>query len=123
MTDSKLVAFVPVTDLDRARQFYERTLGLRVVEQNEFACVFDANGTMLRVTAVPNLTPAAHTVLGWQVTDIRSTMDSLTQAGVTFNHYDGMGQDDTGVWAAPDGSLVAWFLDPDGNNLSITQFA
>lgn len=123
LTESELVAFVGATDLARARRFYEQVLGLPLVAHNDFACVFDAHGTMLRVTAVPNLTPQGHTVLGWNVPDIRSTVDKLTADGVTFNRYEGMVQDDAGVWQTPGGDLVAWFTDPDGNTLSLTQFA
>lgn len=123
LTDEDLVAFVPATDLARASAFYQGVLGLRLVDSDDFACVFDAHGTTLRVTAVPDLTPAAHTVLGWGVADLRSTMDSLTAAGVTFSRFPGLPQDDTGVWQTPNGALVAWFTDPDGNTLSLTQVA
>jgi predicted enzyme related to lactoylglutathione lyase len=118
-----LIAFVPATDLDRARTFYEGTLGLPVANTSPFACVFRAGGTMLRVTKVDTLTPQPFTVLGWSVTDIETEIGKLTQAGVRFERFDGMGQDDLGVWTTPDGGKVAWFKDPDGNTLSLTQFA
>jgi catechol 2,3-dioxygenase-like lactoylglutathione lyase family enzyme len=121
LTDNELVAFVGATDLARAREFYGDVLGLRLVHQDDFVCVFDAHGTMLRVTAVPDLVPAGHTVLGWAVPDIRSTMDQMT--GVTFIRHNGMPQDERGVWTTPDGARVAWFTDPDRNTLSLTQFA
>jgi catechol 2,3-dioxygenase-like lactoylglutathione lyase family enzyme len=120
---SQIVAFAAATDLDRARSFYEGQLGLRLVEQNQFACVFDANGTMLRVTAVAEAARPGYTVLGWQVNDIERVMTALAQAGVEFTRYDGMDQDASGVWTTPGGDKVAWFSDPDGNNLSLTQFA
>jgi catechol 2,3-dioxygenase-like lactoylglutathione lyase family enzyme len=116
-----LVAFVGVTELNRARAFYERTLGLRLVEQTPIAHVFRVNGTLLRVTEVDQVAPAAYTVLGWMVSDIASTIRELGGRGVEFERYEGMGQDELGVWTAPSGALVAWFKDPDGNMLSLTQ--
>jgi hypothetical protein len=120
---SKLIAFVGSADLRQARLFYEQTLGLRMIECNEFACVFDANGTMLRVTAVAEVARAGYTVLGWQVSDIAAIVRGLTAKGVTFLRYAGMDQDESGVWTTPDGGKVAWFGDPGGNVLSLTQFA
>jgi predicted enzyme related to lactoylglutathione lyase len=122
LESSHLVAFTAATDLQRARMFYEQQLGLAVTEQNDFACVFDANGTMLRVTAAPKVSPAGYTVLGWRVTDICATVRGLTSKGVVFRHYDGMDQDESGIWTTPGGDKVAWFADPDGNILSLTQF-
>jgi catechol 2,3-dioxygenase-like lactoylglutathione lyase family enzyme len=120
---SDLVAFVSATDLSRAREFYGRVLGLRVVERNDFACVFDANGTMLRVTVVSEVAHPGYTVLGWRVADIEVAIRELTANGVTFTRYDNMNQDHSGVWTTPGGDKVAWFTDPDGNNLSITELA
>lgn len=123
MDESELIAFVSSSDLGRARAFYGDVLGLRFVEQSAYACVFDAHGTMLRVTAVAGHAPVPQTVLGWRVGDIATTVGSLVARGVSFNRYDGMGQDDLGVWTTPGGDQVAWFADPDGNTLSLTQFA
>jgi catechol 2,3-dioxygenase-like lactoylglutathione lyase family enzyme len=119
----KVIAFVGSADLGQARVFYERTLGLRMIERNEFACVFDANGTMLRVTAVAEVMRAGYTVLGWQVSDIAAVVRGLTAKGVAFLRYAGMDQDESGVWTTPGGDQVAWFADPGGNVLSLTQFA
>jgi len=119
---SDVVAFAATTDMPRAREFYEQTLGLSLVEHNDFACVFDANGTMLRVTAVAEMSGAPYTVLGWDVGDIDAIVDGLGARGVSFTRYDGMGQDARGVWTAPSGGRIAWFTDPDGNVLSLTQF-
>jgi catechol 2,3-dioxygenase-like lactoylglutathione lyase family enzyme len=120
---SDLVAFVAATDLARARSFYEEVLGLTLVEESPFACVFDAHGTTLRVSTVEALAAAPYTVLGWDVDDITSAVASLGGRGVAFEHFDGMGQDDLGVWVTPGGDRVAWFKDPDGNTLSLTQRA
>lgn len=118
-----IIAFVPVRDPDRARAFYRDTLGLRLVsEELSFALVFDAHGTMLRVSIVHELAPARSTVLGWQVPDIVATVKGLQEAGVNFERYEGMNQDDLGIWPSPSGAKVAWFKDPDGNTLSLTQF-
>lgn len=119
---SEVVAFVGAADLARARAFYEDVLGLPVVEHNDFACVLDAHGTMLRVTVVGEVSPAGYTVLGWRVADIEAAVRGLTARGVSFRRYDGMDQDDHGIWTTPGGEKVAWFTDPDGNTLSLTQF-
>ena len=118
---SDLVAFVATTDLERARAFYGEVVGLPVIEESPFACVFDANGTQLRVTPVEEVRTAPYTVLGWVVDDIVATVKALGVAGVTFERFPGMDQDDIGVWASPSGAQVAWFTDPDGNVLSLTQ--
>jgi catechol 2,3-dioxygenase-like lactoylglutathione lyase family enzyme len=122
LESSAVIAFAPASDLARARGFYELTLGLRFVEQSDFACVFDANGTMLRITAVSEVAHPGYTVLGWRVADIEAAVQALTLKGVKFTQYDGMDQDLSGIWATPGGDKVAWFTDPDGNNLSLTQF-
>jgi len=121
---SKLVAFAPTTDPTKARAFYEGILGLHLVaHEKPFALVFDANGTMLRVTTVHELKPQQFTILGWQVADIEATVDRLAAAGVDFNRYKGMNDTDPrGIWNSPSGARVAWFKDPDGNVLSVTGF-
>jgi predicted enzyme related to lactoylglutathione lyase len=121
LADSPIVAFVPATDLDQARAFYEGTLGLAVETVDDFACVLRGGATMLRVTKVDALTPQPFTVLGWHVQDLDATVDELSRRGVTPTRYDGMGQDDRGVWTSPGGARIVWFGDPDGNTLSLTQ--
>ena len=121
LTTSDLIAFAPTTDLARARSFYETVLGLPVVTEDAYACVLDAHGTMLRLTAVPEVAHPGYTVLGWRVTDIGETVAGLAALGVRFARYDGMEQDAQGVWTTPSGDRVAWFSDPDGNVLSLTQ--
>lgn len=121
---SKVVAFVPTTNPVKARAFYESILGLQLVaDEPPFALVFDANGTMLRVTTVGEHHPAPFTVLGWEVDSIESTVERLTEAGVEFQRYPGL--NDSGplpIWNAPGGARIAWFHDPDKNVLSLTQF-
>ena len=110
-----------VKDIRRSVAFYRDVLGFRLISEDGFAAVFDLNGTMLRISADESFTPQAHTVLGWQVPDIVSAVTALRAKGVGFNTYEGLEQDPLGIWAAPGGARVAWFLDPDGNNLSLAQ--
>ena len=121
---SDVIAFAPTTDPEKARAFYEGVLGLRLVaDQKPFALEFDANGTMLRVTTVQELEAQPFTVLGWRVTNIEATVDSLVAAGVVFVRFPGMNDTDPrGIWNSPAGARVAWFKDPDGNVLSVTEF-
>ena len=122
LSDNEMMAFVATINPQRAKEFYERTLGLRLVSDDlPFALVFDLCGTMLRLTAVQELTPAPYTVLGWKVPDIIAAAQALQRAGVVFQRYPGMEQDESGIWASPSGAKVAWFKDPDGNTLSISQ--
>jgi catechol 2,3-dioxygenase-like lactoylglutathione lyase family enzyme len=117
-----IIAFASIVDVPRAKDFYQNTLGLRLVtEEPPFALVFDANGIMLRLGMAKKLPPAHGTVLGWQVSEIAATVESLGQAGVRFERYEGMNQDKLGIWTAPTGAKVAWFKDPDGNILSVSE--
>jgi catechol 2,3-dioxygenase-like lactoylglutathione lyase family enzyme len=121
LANSDVIAFVSTVDLASARAFYEGVLGLPMVEAGAYACVFDAHGTTLRVTAVAEVAHPGYTVLGWRVNDISETVSRLDSLGVEPVRYDGMEQDDQGVWTTPNGDRVAWFTDPDGNVLSLTQ--
>jgi catechol 2,3-dioxygenase-like lactoylglutathione lyase family enzyme len=116
------MTFLVTTDYARARPFYSDVLGLRLVSEDQFALVFDANGVMLRISAIDEIPNARHTVLGWKVFDISATLGALEQRGVKFEHYGLPGQDERGIWTAPGGAKIAWFKDPDGNTLSLTQF-
>jgi catechol 2,3-dioxygenase-like lactoylglutathione lyase family enzyme len=118
-----IIGFITIVDVARARDFYRDTLGLRLVmEEPPFALVFEANGIMLRLGMAKELPPAHGTVLGWQVPDIKARIEDLAQAGVRFERFEGMGQDELGIWTSPTGAKVAWFKDPDGNILSVTEF-
>jgi catechol 2,3-dioxygenase-like lactoylglutathione lyase family enzyme len=119
--ESPLVAFVATKDGARARQFYGETLGLKVISDDPYALVVDARGTSLRVQKVGTLRPQSFTVLGWHVSDLAATIDGLAKRGVAFERFEGMNQDERGIWTAPSGARVAWFKDPDGNTLSLTE--
>jgi catechol 2,3-dioxygenase-like lactoylglutathione lyase family enzyme len=118
---AKVVCFVATAKAPDARAFYGEKLGLKLLEDTPFALVFDANGTTLRVQKVKAVTPAQYTVLGWEVKDIRAVTRALRARGVRFRRYEGMDQDADAIWASPSGALVAWFEDPDGNTLSLTE--
>jgi catechol 2,3-dioxygenase-like lactoylglutathione lyase family enzyme len=118
-----IIGFVTIVNVARTIDFYRDILGLRLVsEEPPFALVFDANGIMLRLGMAKELPPAHGTVLGWQVPEIAATVKNLGQAGVRFERYGGMDQDELGIWTSPSGAKVAWFKDPDGNILSVTEF-
>jgi catechol 2,3-dioxygenase-like lactoylglutathione lyase family enzyme len=116
-----IVAFVPTKDSDKARAFYEGVLGLRFVKDDGFAMVLDANGIMIRVAKMKDFTPAQFTILGWQVTNIEKLVAGLRDKGVHFEIFGFFKQDELGIWTAPTGDKVAWFKDPDGNILSVSE--
>lgn len=117
-----LIAFVTITDPEPAKAFYRDKLGLPLVsEELPYAIVFDAHGTMLRLAIDPQFTPVRGTVLGWHVLNMQSAVRDLAKAGVALERYDFLKQDEQGIWTTPTGAQVAWFKDPDGNVLSISQ--
>ena len=118
---SRLVCFVATADADRARAFYEGQLGLRLIEDGGYALVFDAHGTQLRVQRVDAVAPHPWTALGWEVDDLAATVRALAANGVAMARFPGLPLDADGIWGTPDGSRVAWFHDPDGNTLSLSQ--
>jgi catechol 2,3-dioxygenase-like lactoylglutathione lyase family enzyme len=120
---SKLMAFILVSNPERARGFYEGTLGLRFVMNDGFALVFEHGGTMIRAGMVETVTTSQNTVLGWEIENINAAVDRLKAAGVKLRQMPGKDQDDSFIWTAPDGSKVAWFQDPDGNWLSVSKHA
>jgi catechol 2,3-dioxygenase-like lactoylglutathione lyase family enzyme len=117
------IAFVPSTDLERSRRFFADRLGLAVAEVTPYACVLHVGDTTLRVTRVDRLRPQPFTVFGWAVPDIDAVVSDLAAAGVGCERFEGLDQDGAGVWTTPGGDRVAWFHDPDGNTLSLTQFS
>ena len=120
--NTEIMAFVPTLDFDKARAFYEGVLGLRFVSNDGFAMVLDANGITVRVAKVQSdFKPAVFTILGWRVSGIESIVAALQKRGVTFERFGFFEQDALGIWTAPTGDKVAWFKDPDGNTLSVSQ--
>jgi len=116
-----IIAFVPTKDSEKARSFYEGVLGLRFVSDDGFALVFNAHGLMIRVVKVQQFTPVPYTILGWQVKGIEKIVTALDQKGVHFERFGFFKQDGLGIWIAPNGDKVAWFKDPDGNTLSLSE--
>lgn len=121
LTEKKLKAFIPTVKPCEAKLFYQDILELKLLSEDNFALEFDSNGTLLRVTIVQYLTPQQFTVLGWNVDDIVSAVRQLNGKNVFCERYEFFEQDDFGIWTAPSGSKVAWFKDPDGNVLSLTE--
>jgi len=117
------IGFIPTKNAKAARAFFQDTLGLAFESEDPFAIVFriGPTRTMLRVTNTPEFAPAPFTIFGWQVDDIDSTVAALTAKGVVFQRYGFFEQDNLGIWSAPGGTKVAWFHDPDGNTLSLSQ--
>lgn len=126
-TPRSLIGFIPTTNGERARAFYEQTLGLRFVSEDPFAVVFESKsnreseGNMIRIARVEAFAAAPYTILGWEVSDIASEVKALAGKGVAFERYHFLEQDSDGIWTAPGGAKVAWFKDPDGNVLSFSQ--
>ena len=118
---SKLIGFVPTKDSNRARDFYESKLGFQFVSDDQFALVMQAGDSMIRIAKAANFTPAQYTVMGWEVTDIEAVVKWLNGRGVTFEKYPFVEDRELGIWTTPNGDRVAWFKDPDGNVLSLSQ--
>ena len=123
LESAALVGFIGVSDLDRAQDFYGDQLGLPLTDERPFALVAKFADATLRITVVEHVAPVPYTALGWSVSDLDATIDRLVAHGVMFTRYQDMDQDERGAWTAPGGSRIAWFLDPDGNNLSLTEAA
>ncbi len=121
LSDKKLKAFVPTIKPERAKIFYKDILGLKLLSEDNYALEFDANGTLLRVTIVQDFKPHPFTILGWNIDNIVSMIKQLNEKNIFCERYEFLEQDDLGIWTSPNGSKVAWFKDPDGNVLSLTE--
>ncbi len=117
-----IIAFVATANPARSRKFYRDTLGLRLETDDQFAMAFDCNGIQLRVQKVQTLQAQPFTAIGWRVASIRRRVATLRKRKVMFERYPFLEQDDLGIWQAPSGAKIAWFKDPDGNLLSLTEF-
>ena len=122
LANCDLIAFIATAQPEQARAFYGEVLGLPLREDTPFALVFAAHGTMLRIQKVDQLPAVSYTVLGWRVDDLQAAVEQLLTRGIRFERYPGLLQDEQGIWTTPDGHKIAWFTDPDGNTLSLTEF-
>ena len=121
LSESEVMGFIPTKDSTRARAFYEGKLGLRFISDDQFALVVESRGTIIRIAKVENFAPFPFTILGWRVKNIEEDVRNLTTREVSFQRFPGLDQNDLGIWTSPDGTKVAWFKDPDGNLLSLSQ--
>lgn len=122
LASSKIIGFVPTRDSKQAREFYEGKLGFQFVSDDQFALVMMAGDTMLRISKVPKeFNPVPFTILGWEAKDIEAVVRWLKARGVTFEKYPFVQDQELGIWTAPTGDKVAWFKDPDGNVLGVSQ--
>lgn len=120
---AQVITFIHTRDRDASKAFYVDVLGFELKSEDGFAAIVDLNGISLRITHIPDHTAQPHTVLGWGVPNIEAAVQALNAKGVQMRIYEGMGQDALGIWTAPGGGVkVCFFDDPDGNNLSLTQF-
>jgi catechol 2,3-dioxygenase-like lactoylglutathione lyase family enzyme len=115
------MGFIPTRDFSRARAFYVGLLDLTLVNEDNFALEVASGSTHIRITRVEAFTPFPFTLLGWRVEEIVSTVRDLTAKGIHFERYSFLQQDEDAIWAAPGGTKVAWFRDPEGNILSLSQ--
>jgi catechol 2,3-dioxygenase-like lactoylglutathione lyase family enzyme len=109
-----------VNDMQKAREFYGETLGLRTSEEFGLLWLHLAGDRDTLVYEQASVTPASYTILNFQVDDIDAAVDQLTARGIRFERYDGMNQDSKGVFR-DEGPYIAWFKDPAGNVLSVLQ--
>ena len=121
LSTGKLIGFVPTKDSARSREFYEGKLGFKFVSDDQFALVMQAGESMIRIAKAGKFTPAQYTVMGWEVTDIEAMVKWLNERGVTFEKYPFVQDQKSGIWTTPNGDKIAWFKDPDGNVLSLSQ--
>lgn len=123
LANAKLQSIIWTSRIGAAETFYRDALGLRLRGKSDGALVFDVGGGDLRVSPVPSTEPSEHTVLGFAVADINAVMALMSARGVSFERFPGFRHDEHGIVVTPDGARVAWFRDPDGNILSVVQFA
>ena len=121
LENASVMGFIPTLDFPRARTFYVDLLGLTLIHEDDFAIEVESNSTRIRITRVEEFEPLPFTILGWRVPEIVSTVPALAAKGIVFKRYPGLQQDTDGIWTAPGGAKIAWFQDPDGNTLSLSQ--
>ena len=121
LNTSKIIGFVPTRDATKAKEFYVGQLGLVFVSEDEYALVLNANGHMVRIIKVNDFKPVKYTALGWEVSNIKQVATGLKSRGMVFEQYTFVQDKELGIWTAPNGDMIAWFRDPDGNVLSISE--
>ncbi len=121
LNTATVVGFAATAKPAEAKRFYQQSLGLDLVEESPFALVFRSGNTTVRIQIVPTVISPPYTSLGWEVPDIAAAVQQLVSRGVEFQLFEGLPQNDDGIWRTPDGAQIAWFLDPDGNTLSLTE--
>lgn len=121
ISSGKLMGFLATHDYERAKQFFVGKLGAKFVSQDQFALAVEIGGHQIRVVKIPDFAPVKWTVLGWEVTDVTATVKWLAERGVSTEKYPFVADKELGIWEAPSGAKVAWFKDPDGNVLSVSQ--
>jgi len=121
-TVDKPVSFIATIDSAKSRHFYETVMSFHCLSDDPFALVFDLGPTTLRIQKVESIPEVNYTVLGWEVASIRNRVNELGEKGVQFEKFEHLPLDESGIWSSPSGALVAWFKDPDGNTLSLTEF-
>ncbi len=121
LRNQNTISFLATANARESRTFYEKQIGLYFIEETDFALVFSVANSQLRIQKVSSISPAPYTAMGWQVDDIEKTVAALVGKGVILEHFDALEQDTHGIWISPTGAKIAWFKDPDGNTLSLTQ--
>ena len=121
LNDGPIIGFIPTTDAARARQFYVELLGLEFEEDNPFALVVRSGASMIRIVKMQEHIPVGYTILGWETPEIEKLVARLIKAGVSFQRYPFMEKSGPPIWTAPNRDKIAWFHDPDGNTLSLSQ--
>lgn len=121
LQDPKITAFLPTTDSKKSKEFYTNILGLNLVSEDNFALEFEGMGSVLRITIVREFQPHPFTVLGFKIENIEQQVTALLHKNVTFERFNELDQDDLGIWTSPGSARIAWFKDPDGNLLSLTE--
>ena len=119
--DTKAFSGFAVPDIEQAQQFYGGTLGIKVTEEYGMLTLHLNGGE--RPTLIypkPDHEPAGFTILNFQVDDVDTAVDALTERGVTIEKYDGFDQDEKGIMRG-NGPDIAWFKDPAGNVLSVLK--
>lgn len=119
--ESKAFTTFAVPDVDQAKEFYGKTLGLSFREEMGGLVLDLAGGSTIFVYPKEDHEPAVFTILNFPVADIEGTVDRLSAAGVRFEHYPELGTNEKGIATMEQGPTIAWFRDPAGNILAVHE--